>query len=312
MLRFSVIIPTYNRAALLREAVESVFAQTFTDYEVIVVDDGSVDTTSAVVASYGDRVRVYRQGNSGPGAARNLGIQNAVGEYVAFLDSDDLWFPWTLASYQSAIEGCDKPGFICGECIKFSKVDEIKSAQSGELVCETFADYYAAWPQRIWIGTCGVAIRREALANTGGYIGGFINAEDSDLWMSLGIVPGFVHLKAPIVFAYRANPAGVSKTGAKTFEGMRQMVLREQAGKYPGGYARRRERWQILTWHLRPATMGRVHEGDISGAWWLYRKSFLWQIASRRFRYILALPVLILFYSLKTYFVKDSREVGTI
>ena len=72
------------------------------------VDDGSADETPAVIASYGDRVRFYRQENSGPGAARNLGIQNASGEYVAFLDSDDLWFPWTLASYQAVIEAGDK------------------------------------------------------------------------------------------------------------------------------------------------------------------------------------------------------------
>lgn len=298
MPRFSVIIPTYNRAALLREALESVFAQTFTDYEVIVVDDGSADDTPAVIASYGDRVRFYRQENSGPGAARNLGIQNAAGEYVAFLDSDDLWFPWTLSSYHAVIEACDKPGFICGDCIKFSGKDEIINVRSGELVYETFADYYAAWSKQIWIGTCGAAIRRETLAKTGGYIQGFINAEDSDLWMSLGTVPGFVHLKSPIVFAYRSNPSGVSKTDAKTFEGIRKMALKEQAGKYPGGYERRRERWQILTWHLRPASLGRLHEGDVSGAWWIFWKSLRWQIASCRFRYILAFPFLILFYSL--------------
>ena len=297
--RFSVIIPTYNRAALLREALESVFAQSFMDYEVIVVDDGSADNTAALIACYGDRIRYCRQENSGPGAARNLGIQNATGEYVAFLDSDDLWFPWTLSSYNALIEACDKPGFICGDCIKFSKANDIKSVHSRELVFEQFADYYAAWPQKIWIGSCGVAIKREALAKSGGYIHGFINAEDSDLWMSLGTVPGFVHLKSPIVFAYRANPAGVSKAGAKTFEGMRQMVLREQAGKYPGGRARRRERWQILAWHLRPASLGRLREGDLSGAWWIFCNSFLWQMASRRFRYILAFTILALIYSLK-------------
>jgi glycosyltransferase involved in cell wall biosynthesis len=93
---FSVIIPTYNRAALLCTALDSVFAQTFTDYEVIVVDDGSTDGTAAMVASYGGRVRYFQQQNKGPGAARNLGAQHATGEYLAFLDSDDLWFPWTL------------------------------------------------------------------------------------------------------------------------------------------------------------------------------------------------------------------------
>jgi glycosyltransferase involved in cell wall biosynthesis len=309
MPRFSVIIPTYNRAALLREALESVFAQTFTDYEVIVVDDGSADETPAVIASYGDRVRFYRQENSGPGAARNLGIQNASGEYVAFLDSDDLWFPWTLASYQAVIEACDKPGFICGDCIKFSRADEIKNVRSSELVYETFADYYAAWPQRIWIGTCGVAVQRSALAKTGGYIHGFINAEDSDLWMSLGTVPGFVHLKSPIVFAYRDNPVSVSKSDAKTFDGIHQMVLKEQAGKYPGGYDRQRERWQIITWHIRPASLGCLKEGNLRDAIWLYRQSLWWHISLVRLRYLAVMPFLCLQIKLKRAVRKKCQTI---
>ncbi|MGH7598337.1 MAG: glycosyltransferase [bacterium] len=93
----SVIIPTFNRAAFLREAIDSVLAQTEKDFELIVVDDGSTDHTRDLVAEYGDRIRYFFQPNAGASAARNLGIRHARGNFMAFLDSDDLWLPKKLA-----------------------------------------------------------------------------------------------------------------------------------------------------------------------------------------------------------------------
>lgn len=93
----SVIIPTRNRATMVREAVESVLAQKDAPYELIVVDDGSEDNTPRLLAAYGDTVRILRrEGPGGVSAARNLGIMAARGEWIAFLDSDDLWLPGKL------------------------------------------------------------------------------------------------------------------------------------------------------------------------------------------------------------------------
>lgn len=92
----SVIITTYNRSALVAEALASVFAQTYRDYEVIVVNDGSTDDTRAVLAGYGDRIRCIHQPNSGLNAARNAAIEQARGAYFALLDDDDLWEPYKL------------------------------------------------------------------------------------------------------------------------------------------------------------------------------------------------------------------------
>lgn len=97
MPKISVIIPTYNRAPFVTEAIDSVLAQTFRDYELIVVDDGSTDNTKDVLLPYGERIRYIYQPNSGVGAARNAGIRCAVGEWLAFLDSDDLWLPEYLS-----------------------------------------------------------------------------------------------------------------------------------------------------------------------------------------------------------------------
>ncbi len=93
----SVIIPTYNRGWILKEAIDSVLAQDFKDYELIVVDDGSSDNTSEVLDTYGQEIIVLRQANKGVSAARNRGIAEAGGQLVAFLDSDDRWLPRKLS-----------------------------------------------------------------------------------------------------------------------------------------------------------------------------------------------------------------------
>jgi glycosyltransferase involved in cell wall biosynthesis len=93
----SCIVPVFNGECYLREALESIFAQTYRPIEVLLVDDGSTDSTGAVAASYGSRLRYLWQPNAGPAAARNRGLDAARGEFVAFLDADDLWHPEKLA-----------------------------------------------------------------------------------------------------------------------------------------------------------------------------------------------------------------------
>ena len=92
----SVVIPTYNRPSLLIETLKTVFAQTFADYEIIVVDDGSTDDTVERLRPYSERIRLISQENQGIGAARNRGIDESRGKYVALLDHDDLWMPGKL------------------------------------------------------------------------------------------------------------------------------------------------------------------------------------------------------------------------
>ena len=105
MAAVSVIIPTYNRAAKAARAVSSVLFQTFSDYEVIVVDDGSSDGTREALAPFGRRIRVLSHGeNRGVSAARNSGIRASQGSLVAFLDSDDYWFPEKLSTQAAFFE----------------------------------------------------------------------------------------------------------------------------------------------------------------------------------------------------------------
>ena len=94
----SVIIPTYNRGWILQEAIDSVLEQDFHDYELIVVDDGSVDNTPTILKAYKNEITVLRQANQGVSAARNSGIKAATGRLISFLDSDDLWLPRKLST----------------------------------------------------------------------------------------------------------------------------------------------------------------------------------------------------------------------
>ena len=108
----TVIIPVYNGERFLGAAIESVLHQTFQDYELIVVDDGSTDKTSNVVDAYKGRLKFLTQSNSGQASARNLGFRCSSGEYLAFLDADDLWYPNMLETEVMALEENPKSGLV--------------------------------------------------------------------------------------------------------------------------------------------------------------------------------------------------------
>lgn len=113
--RFSVIIPVYNAAATLARALDSVLAQTYAAHEIIVVDDGSTDASAAVVAGYGDKIRYLRQHNAGVSAARNRGAQVASGDWLAFLDADDWYYPDRLKWHAEWIARDPALDFLSGD-----------------------------------------------------------------------------------------------------------------------------------------------------------------------------------------------------
>lgn len=117
MPKVSVIIPTYNRARYICRAINSVLNQTFTDYEIIIVDDGSTDNTREVLAQYGNRIVYLSQSNKGISASRNRGISAAQGEYIAFLDSDDEWLPEKLTIQVDMLDKNERLGLACSRML---------------------------------------------------------------------------------------------------------------------------------------------------------------------------------------------------
>jgi hypothetical protein len=286
MLFFSVVIPTYNRERWIQQTLESVLAQRFTDYEILVVDDGSTDGTARILEDFSDKIRVFHQSNQGPGAARNLGIQQAQGRYTAFLDSDDLWFPWTLETCHAILQQTDFPPFLAGTAIFFEDERSLSHYTLTEPTCKRYPDYYASSAEPLWLGTCSVIVETRALQQVQGFTQEWINGEDSDLWMKLGTQQGFVFVETPALFGYRQLPSSAVSNQEKTLAGMNYLIAREQGNHYPGAAQRQQERLALLTRHTRPVTLACLRQGQIAQAWSLYQKTLLWNLRLKRYRYL--------------------------
>ncbi len=179
----SVIIPTYNRAALLIEAVESVLAQTWSDFELIVVDDGSTDDTPQCLKKYSDRLIYLRQENRGVSAARNYGIANARGEWLAFLDSDDLWLPRKLAAQVDFFRH-NPTALIC-------QTEEIWRRDDRRVNPKKIHQKHSGWIYERCLPLCivspsAVMMRRSLLDAVGLFDETLPACEDYDLWLRIG------------------------------------------------------------------------------------------------------------------------------
>ena len=184
MPRVSVVIPTHNRADYIQQALDSVFAQTYTDYEIIVVDDGSTDGTAELLKALVERdaIRYEQQAQSGVSAARNRGIAMARGEYVAFLDSDDLWLPDKLSKQVALFEAMPELGFV--HC-HFAKFNDQTGAELG--VRDTSRYRGQIYPEMLlqWdtlMATPCMLMRKDVLDEVGGYDELMRWGEDLDLW----------------------------------------------------------------------------------------------------------------------------------
>ena len=296
---FSTVIPVFNRAALIRATLDSVLAQECADQEVIVVDDGSTDATLKTLESYGNRIRVLRQKNSGPAVARNRGIAEGTGKYITILDSDDLWFPWTLATYAEAIVKYDSPAFLAGAPAVFTDENDVRKIQRAPLQAERFPDYLASGDAWRWFSASSFVLRAEAVRAVGGFSTEWINSDDADLALRLGQAAGFVDIQAPATFAYRDHAGSLKSQADVSFRSLSYMIAQEETGAYPGGSARRRERLEILTRHIRPFTLECLRGGAIAQGWNVYRKTFAWHLALGRASYLRAYPVLTAIHAMK-------------
>jgi glycosyltransferase involved in cell wall biosynthesis len=141
----SVIIPSYNRARLIPQAIDSVLQQTFPDFEIIVVDDASTDDTESVVRAYGDRVRYVRTRHGGVAHARNVGMQHARGRYFTFLDSDDLLYPYALELQTRLLERFPAASMVCAEMTGFDDHGFVERYHLKKYHHSSFRDPSVTW-----------------------------------------------------------------------------------------------------------------------------------------------------------------------
>ena len=167
--RFSVLIPAYNREKLVAQAVDSVLSQRFAGCEVIVVDDGSTDNTLQVLESYGSRIRVLRQSNRGPEVARNAAAEVARGEYLVLLDSDDLLLPDALMTYERVIRHFDSPPVIIGAMTNFSDREPVSAKSETALQAKVlkFQDYLSK-TVKLGISSSRIVVKKSVFHEVGG------------------------------------------------------------------------------------------------------------------------------------------------
>lgn len=184
MPKVSVIIPVYNGAKYIEETLRSVYAQTFQDFEIIAVDDGSTDNISDIMRKYTDRVKFISQENKGISAARNKAILESTGEYLAFIDQDDLWLPQKLEKQIALFEKNPKVGLVFCDTIFFNEKGDLyniyrkESPARGMVFGELLSNYFLSLET--------VVIRKKALLSLAQWFDEQFNmAEEMDLFLRI-------------------------------------------------------------------------------------------------------------------------------
>jgi glycosyltransferase involved in cell wall biosynthesis len=210
--KVSVIIPAYNSEKYIAEAIESVFAQTYPGYEVIVVDDGSTDGTLQLLKRYDSRIKVLTKVNGGPASARNLAINNSCGEYIAFLDSDDLWVEEKLDEQVAFLNKHPEVGLVFGEILIFEERGgkHIILSKNGWTGDPTFRQLLFG----NYIPNSTVVIRRRCVDKVGllNESAELIAVEDHEYWMRIARTFPMAGIPNPLAY-YRIREGNILGAG---------------------------------------------------------------------------------------------------
>lgn len=184
MTNVSAVIPTRNRSAQLKDAIDSVLRQSLPVREVIVVDDGSTDETGQILASYGDRIRAISQPQGGASAARNRGFREARGEWIAFLDDDDVWLETKNAKQMALAQNNPSLGLIyCGDIVMDERLRKVLKERPA--IAANRGDVFERLVASNFIFTSGVIAKREAINQAGHMDVQLRWAHDWDLWLKI-------------------------------------------------------------------------------------------------------------------------------
>ena len=212
--KVSVVIPTYNCGAYILQAVASVFQQSFTDYELIVVDDGSSDRTGEILAPYRDRLHFISQANQGVGSARNRGLAAAKGEFVVFLDADDYFLPNKLTHQVAVFQQQPHLGIVHSGWRQVNQDgDFLADVCRWQQIPQLDLESWLRWKP---VGTMGTMMfRRDWLRRVGGFTPGLTHAEDVDLVLRLLSAGCAIAWLPEITICYRLHSASAMGQGIK-------------------------------------------------------------------------------------------------
>lgn len=243
--KVSVVIPTYNRADKVGKTIDSALAQTVTDLEVIVVDDGSSDATGKVLgAAYGDRIRYFFQKNQGASVARNRGIEESRGEWIAFLDSDDLWekdkLEWQLKAVREFGPHCggcytDTRFYNYPETRTMFQLAEASYRHEGEMGINQDVLRLLVKPGGAGMVVClsSLLARAETVRKSGGFDPKLLYSQDSEMMFRLARLTGFCFVNRPLVWFDR-SPAEVRHTGVSADWNKQEFWLEDSQTRLEG------------------------------------------------------------------------------
>jgi glycosyltransferase involved in cell wall biosynthesis len=192
----SVVIPTHNRWPMIAEAVQSVLTQTFGDFELIVVDDGSIDNTARLLSSCDSRLQVLSQPHTGVAAARNAGVARSRGKYIAFLDSDDLWSPAKLAIQADFMEQNPEMHICQTEEIWIRRGVRVNPKARHR---KPSGDIFQRSLELCLVSPSAVMMTKELFYLAGGFDESFPVCEDYDLWLRIAVAHPVFLIESPLV-----------------------------------------------------------------------------------------------------------------
>lgn len=188
---FSVIIPLYNKEAFIESTIQSVLQQTFQDFEIIIVDDGSTDKSHQIAARFSSqKIRLLKQKNQGVSVARNTGIETASGKYLALLDADDTWYTNHLAELKKQIDLFPNAGLYCNNYEVFYSETLCRKASFNfnyNTQCVIVPDYFKASITNPIAWTSAVGFSKEHFKKLGGFNTTYKTAQDLDLWIRFAL-----------------------------------------------------------------------------------------------------------------------------
>ncbi|MFA5238553.1 MAG: glycosyltransferase [Phycisphaerae bacterium] len=190
----SVCIPTYNRKDYLKETLLSVFAQTYKDYEIVIVDDGSTDGTEEMIKQFGRNIRYHWQKNTGDAAARNKLLELAAGKYITLLDSDDLLMPDTIERTTSAMQQQTEPVIVYGPYLRIDRHGNVIGRDKRKLYTGFVTKYLF---QDIFVHPNGSLFPKILLQQAGGFDESLHVCSDYDMWLRLSLKYRFIALPEP-------------------------------------------------------------------------------------------------------------------
>jgi glycosyltransferase involved in cell wall biosynthesis len=246
-IRFSILLPVYNREQYIRHAVDSVLAQTFKNYELMVVDDGSTDSTSEILKSYGSRITLLQQKNQGPEVARNAAARMAQGEYLVFFDSDDYMFPFALETLDKVISSFGTPTLLMGsmELFREGEGDLPQGPADRTIRVVKYRDYLSKTRP---VGTMGIVVRKSIFDAVGGLRNSTPQTwycDDNTLLLKVGTRGESIIIESPCIFAYRQHNENSTKNTEAVANALILLAKSERQGDF-GGKERRTDRYAYI------------------------------------------------------------------